>query len=66
MGEASVGRAGGMIGMKIKKRVHKFGRGALKCRRCGRYGGIVRRYDLMYCRQCFREVAKGVGFKKYN
>lgn len=51
--------------MKPIKRVHKFGRGAYRCRRCGRYGAVIRKYNLMYCRQCFREVARKVGFKKY-
>ncbi|HKZ45470.1 MAG TPA: 30S ribosomal protein S14, partial [archaeon] len=31
-----------------------------------RTGGIIRKYGLYYCRQCMREVAKNVGFKKYN
>ncbi len=46
--------------------MRKFGRGAVRCRICGRYGGIIRKYELNYCRQCWREVAKKVGFKKYN
>jgi len=25
----------------------------------------VRKYGLNFCRQCFREVAVGLGFKKY-
>lgn len=28
--------------------------------------GIVRKYGLMYCRRCFREVAPSIGFKKYR
>lgn len=36
------------------------------CRRCGRKGGIIRKYNLMYCRQCFREIAEELGFKKYE
>lgn len=36
-----------------------------KCRRCGRTGGVIRKYDLYICRQCFREVAEELGFKKY-
>ena len=44
-----------------------FGRGKRKCRRCGRVGrGIIRKYNLYYCRQCFREIAKEMGFKKYS
>ncbi len=52
--------------MKAARRERKFGPGSRTCRRCGRYGGIIRKYGLLYCRQCFREVAKGVGFRKYN
>jgi len=36
------------------------------CRRCGSYGPIIRSYGLNLCRQCFREVAEDLGFKKYN
>lgn len=37
-----------------------------KCRLCGRIRGLVRSYDINMCRQCFRENAKKVGFKKYG
>ncbi len=37
-----------------------------KCRRCGREEGLVTRYEIYLCRQCFREVARDMGFKKYN
>jgi ribosomal protein S14 len=47
-----------------KKR--KFGKNIHKCRRCGRTGGVIRSYGLSYCRQCFREEAEKLGFKKYN
>lgn len=36
-----------------------------KCRRCGRTGGHVSKYGINLCRQCFREIAKKIGFKKY-
>lgn len=36
------------------------------CVRCGRKRGIVRRYRLHVCRQCFREVAFDMGFRKYS
>ncbi|NCN39537.1 MAG: 30S ribosomal protein S14 [Candidatus Aenigmarchaeota archaeon CG_4_10_14_0_8_um_filter_37_24] len=44
--------------------VRKLGKGKIKCRQCGRTGGVIRKYGLYYCRQCFREVAKNLGFKK--
>jgi small subunit ribosomal protein S14 len=37
-----------------------------KCIRCGRNGGHVSKYGLDLCRQCFREIATRIGFKKYN
>lgn len=44
----------------------RFGRGANMCERCGRQRGMVRRYSIYLCRQCFREVAPELGFKKYS
>lgn len=44
----------------------KFGKGSRYCRRCGQYGALIQKYDLMLCRQCFREVASKIGFKKYE
>ena len=35
------------------------------CRVCGTSHGIIRKYGLMICRQCFREKAKDMGFTKY-
>ena len=43
------------------------GLGQVVCRRCGKKGvGIINKYGLLYCRRCFREIAKDLGFKKYN
>lgn len=51
---------------KLKqKKVRKYGKGSRPCRRCGQYGPVIRRYGLLLCRQCFREVAPSLGFKKY-
>ena len=44
----------------------KFGRGANECKMCGRKQGLVRRYNIMLCRQCFREWASKIGFKKMD
>jgi len=44
----------------------KLGRAVHPCRLCGSTEGIIRKYDLYYCRKCFREVAKSLGFKKYS
>ncbi len=49
----------------IKDRPPKaYGR-RIGCDRCGRKRGIVRRYGMHVCRQCFREIASEIGFKKY-
>ena len=37
-----------------------------ECKRCGRHGGVIRKYRLFYCRQCMREIADKLGFKKYR
>ena len=37
-----------------------------ECRRCGRKQGLVGKYDIDLCRQCFREIARDMGFKKYR
>jgi small subunit ribosomal protein S14 len=47
-----------------KKRVS--GRNATPCRKCGKTNGVINKYSLRYCRQCFREEAKKLGFKKYS
>src|SRR5437773_1138421 len=54
----------GNFSFGIKKH-RKYGKGARPCKRCGQYGPIIRKYGLNFCRQCFREVAVGLGFKKY-
>lgn len=37
-----------------------------KCKNCGRNGGHIRKYRLNLCRQCFRDMAVSLGFKKYS
>ncbi|MEM2935320.1 MAG: 30S ribosomal protein S14 [Candidatus Thermoplasmatota archaeon] len=51
--------------MKIKEKQKKYGR-IDGCTRCGRRRGIIRRYGMHLCRQCFREIAKEMGFKKFS
>lgn len=46
-----------------KKRV--FGKSLHPCIKCTRTRGVIRKYGLQYCRQCFREEAEKIGFKKY-
>lgn len=42
------------------------GRSLRHCRLCGRVGGHIGKYGLHICRQCFRETAIELGFKKYS
>lgn len=46
--------------------LRKYGRGVQVCRRCGSRDAVIQAYGLYLCRQCFREVAYKLGFKKYN
>jgi len=49
-----------------KPKERKSGIAAQKCQRCGRFGAHISSYNLHLCRQCFREIAKEIGFKKYS
>ena len=42
------------------------GEGLKKCKRCGRSGAHIQKYNINLCRQCFREKARSLGFKKYS
>ncbi len=42
----------------------KFGSASRRCIRCGKFGAHIQKYHLGQCRQCFREIAKTIGFKK--
>ena len=37
-----------------------------KCKRCGQTHAHIARFGLGLCRHCFREIAKNIGFRKYN
>lgn len=52
--------------MRRKMIKRKLGKGSRKCIRCGSFDGLIRKYGLMYCRRCFREVADQIGFRKYG
>lgn len=43
-----------------------YGRGAQECIRCGSRDAVIQKYGIYLCRQCFREVAHSLGFKKYS
>ena len=47
-------------------RERSFGETTKKCKLCGRTGGHISKYGLHICRQCFRDNALKLKFKKYN
>jgi len=49
-----------------KPKDRKLGISVKKCERCGRIGAHISSYGLNLCRQCFREIAEEIGFKKYS
>ncbi len=49
-----------------KPKDRKSGIARKKCERCGRFGAHLSQYNLNLCRQCFREIAEDIGFKKYS
>ncbi len=52
--------------MQIRLEEKFKGKGIRKCRMCGNVRGLIRSQRLYICRKCFRESAKGLGFKKYG
>merc|ERR1712168_815826 len=64
-----------VFGGRVSKMVHSkvwyshprgYGPGSRKCRVCSNQHGIIRKYGLSLCRQCFREYANDIGFKKFK
>ena len=49
-----------------KPKERKFGISVRKCERCGRFGAHISSFGLNLCRQCFRDIAVEIGFKKYS
>ncbi len=37
-----------------------------KCRVCGTRQAVIRKYKLLVCRRCFKEIAGKIGFKKFD
>lgn len=42
----------------------KYGKGGRHCRVCSNQHGLIRKYGLNMCRQCFRTYANDIGFTK--
>ncbi|PYH35009.1 40S ribosomal protein uS14 [Aspergillus neoniger CBS 115656] len=45
-------------------RPRKFGKGSRSCRVCSHRAGLIRKYGMNICRQCFREKSSDIGFHK--
>lgn len=41
-----------------------YGKGGRRCRVCSNQHGLIRKYGLNMCRQCFRVYAEDIGFTK--
>ncbi|CAM9357157.1 unnamed protein product [Phaeothamnion confervicola] len=41
-------------------------KGGRHCRTCGNQCGIIRKYGINMCRQCFRHYANDIGFHKVS
>jgi len=57
------------LGKYIKHNAPKkrnSGKNRKRCRRCGRPGAHIGKYELDLCRHCFRDVSTKIGFKKYS
>ena len=49
-----------------KPKARTTGQASISCRRCGQHRGHNAKYGLDLCRQCFRQIAQEIGFKKYG
>ncbi|KAI0011046.1 ribosomal protein S14p/S29e-domain-containing protein [Xylariaceae sp. FL0662B] len=45
-------------------RPRTYGKGSRSCRVCTHKAGLIRKYGLNICRQCFREKSADIGFIK--
>ncbi|KAI5243903.1 hypothetical protein E4T42_04305 [Aureobasidium subglaciale] len=45
-------------------RPRTYGKGSRECRVCTHKAGLIRKYGLNICRQCFREKSTDIGFIK--
>jgi len=36
------------------------------CKICGNENSIIKKYDLNVCRRCFKDIAKKIGFEKFD
>ncbi|PIG85792.1 hypothetical protein AARAC_008332 [Aspergillus arachidicola] len=45
-------------------RPRTYGKGSRGCRVCTHRAGLIRKYGMNICRQCFREKSQDIGFHK--
>ncbi|XP_043845762.1 40S ribosomal protein S29-like [Dromiciops gliroides] len=45
---------------------HKFGQGSQLCHVCSNGHGLIPKYSLNMCRQCFRQYVKDIGYIKLD
>ena len=53
-----------MPNLQWRTHPRKYGKDSRECRQCTCQMGLIRKYDLMLCRKCFRESANIIGFTK--
>lgn len=56
----------GALWHRIRRCGSQFGQGSRSCRVCSNRHGLIRKYGLNMCRQCFRQYAKDIGFIKLD
>merc|ERR1712083_815845 len=44
----------------------KYGQGSRSCRACSNGHGLIRKYGLNMCRQCFHQYAKDIGSRRWT
>ncbi|KAG5176942.1 putative 40S ribosomal protein RPS29 [Tribonema minus] len=56
------------MGAKALQNSHPkaYGKGGNKCRVCANQHGIIKKYGINMCRQCFRTYAYDIGFHKLS
>ncbi|EAN32505.2 40S ribosomal protein S29 [Theileria parva strain Muguga] len=53
------------MGNLFNRHPKTYGQGSHQCCVCFNRHGLIRKYGLEICRQCFRERATIIGFHKY-
>jgi len=52
--------------MGSEKRDTRMEKRKRRCRVCGTRAAVIRKYGLLVCRRCFKEIAERVGFRKFD